>query len=97
LIPLGNMVVSSAIADFNLNVNSYFALDAAVATEAYDGINTNLDMVMETKDASNNSIWPQARLGNGNLRNRWLHNDFEEVSYPFVYPLYQTIVGLGES
>ena len=34
---LGNMVVSSAIRDFGLNVNSYFALDAAVATEAYDG------------------------------------------------------------
>lgn len=42
---LGNMVVSSAIKDFGLSVNSYFALDAAVATEAYDGNNSFLDMV----------------------------------------------------
>ena len=42
---LGNMVVSSAIRDFGLSVNSYFALDAAVATEAYDGNNSYLDMV----------------------------------------------------
>jgi alpha-tubulin suppressor-like RCC1 family protein len=42
---LGNMVASSAIKDFTLNVNSYFALDAAVATEAYDGDNSFMDMV----------------------------------------------------
>jgi hypothetical protein len=42
---LGNMVVSSAIADFDLSVNSYFALDAAVPTEAYDGNNSFMDMV----------------------------------------------------
>lgn len=32
---LGNMVVSSAIKDHNLNVAKYFMLDAAVAIEAY--------------------------------------------------------------
>jgi hypothetical protein len=42
---LGNMVVSSAIKDFSLNVKSYFALDAAMATEAYDGDNSFTDMV----------------------------------------------------
>lgn len=33
---LGNMVVSSAIADHGLSVNTYFMLDAAVAMEAYN-------------------------------------------------------------
>lgn len=33
---LGNMVVSSAIADHNMNVSKYFMLNAAVASEAYD-------------------------------------------------------------
>jgi hypothetical protein len=33
---LGNMVVSSAIADWGLNVNAYFMIDAAVAMEAYN-------------------------------------------------------------
>jgi hypothetical protein len=34
---LGNIVVSSAIQDFGMNIDAYFAIDAAVATEAYDG------------------------------------------------------------
>ena len=33
---LGNMMVSSAIVDHNLNVETYFLLNAAVAMEAYD-------------------------------------------------------------
>ncbi|MFH0908253.1 MAG: hypothetical protein V1929_05790 [bacterium] len=33
---LGNMVVSSAIKDYGLNVDKYFMLDAAVAVECYD-------------------------------------------------------------
>jgi hypothetical protein len=33
---LGNMVVSSAIADYHLSVTKYFMINAAVATEAYD-------------------------------------------------------------
>jgi hypothetical protein len=45
---LGNMVVSSAVKDFGLSVNSYFALDAAVATEAYDGNGGTSDMVNPT-------------------------------------------------
>lgn len=42
---LGNMVVSSAVVDWGLNVNAYIMIDAAVAMEAYDagvGINMNL-------------------------------------------------------
>ena len=43
---LGNMVVSSAIADWGLNVNAYFAIDAAVAMEAYNsGIGENPHLV----------------------------------------------------
>jgi len=33
---LGNMVVSSAIEDYSMNVSKYLMLDAAVASEAYD-------------------------------------------------------------
>ena len=33
---LGNMVISSAIADWGLNANTYFMIDAAVAMEAYN-------------------------------------------------------------
>jgi hypothetical protein len=38
---LGNMVVSGAIQDYNLSVNKYFMLDAAVATECYDPLTFN--------------------------------------------------------
>jgi hypothetical protein len=42
---LGNMVASSAVKDFGLSVDKYLALNAAVATEAYDGGSGNLQMV----------------------------------------------------
>jgi hypothetical protein len=43
---LGNMLVSSAIADWNLNVNAYFMIDAAVAMEAYNASTSdNLNLV----------------------------------------------------
>lgn len=43
---LGNMLVSSAIADWNLNVNAYFMIDAAVAMEAYNAsASDNLNLV----------------------------------------------------
>jgi len=43
---LGNMVVSSAIADWGLNVNTYFMLDAAVAMETYNAsASDNLNLV----------------------------------------------------
>ena len=46
---LGNMVVSSAIADWGLNVNAYFAIDAAVAMEAYNsGIGENPQSCADT-------------------------------------------------
>ena len=42
---LGNMVVSSAIVDYKMGVENYFAIDAAVAMEAYDGTLCELDML----------------------------------------------------
>ncbi|MGD0207740.1 MAG: hypothetical protein ABSC89_09070 [Verrucomicrobiota bacterium] len=43
---LGNMVVSSASADWGLNANTYFAIDAAVAMEAYNAsASDNLNLV----------------------------------------------------
>jgi hypothetical protein len=42
---LGNMVVSSAIVDSGMSVEKYFAIDAAVAMEAYDGSIKDLGMV----------------------------------------------------
>jgi hypothetical protein len=42
---LGNMVVSSAIADWGMNVEKYCAIDAAVAMEAYDGMIQESDMI----------------------------------------------------
>jgi pimeloyl-ACP methyl ester carboxylesterase len=34
---LGNMVVSTAISDYGANISDYYMLNAAVATESYDG------------------------------------------------------------
>ena len=42
---LGNMVVSSAIVDSGMDVEKYFAIDAAVAMEAYDGTICDFGMV----------------------------------------------------
>jgi len=42
---LGNMVVSSAISDYQAAVNRYFLIDAAVAAEAYDGAQGNNQVV----------------------------------------------------
>jgi pimeloyl-ACP methyl ester carboxylesterase len=39
---LGNMLVSSAIADHGAKVTNYLMLDAAVASEAYDGVETKI-------------------------------------------------------
>jgi hypothetical protein len=42
---LGNMVVSSAIADHKLVASNYFMIDAAVALEAYSPASSNKDMM----------------------------------------------------
>jgi hypothetical protein len=58
---LGNMVVSSAIQDYNMNVTKYFMLNAAVPAEAYDGslFDTNAVNVLVHDDwkAYNSKTW----------------------------------------
>lgn len=51
---LGNMVVSSAIVDHSLNVNTYFMLNAAVAMEAYNP-NTSFRDFMRHPDWQNHT------------------------------------------
>jgi hypothetical protein len=46
---LGNMLISSAIVDHQLSVDSYFAIDAAVAMEAYDGNAYDSNMINPKK------------------------------------------------
>jgi len=48
---LGNMVVSSAVADWNMSVGKYFMLNAAVASEAYDS-----SMWNDVPDVSNRLV-----------------------------------------
>ncbi len=49
---LGNMLVSSAIADSGLSVNAYFMLNAAVAQEAYDA-------TVSQRDSMRHPDWAQ--------------------------------------
>jgi hypothetical protein len=41
---LGNMVISTAISDYSANISDYYMLNAAVATESYDGSIQTTDM-----------------------------------------------------
>ena len=54
---LGNMVVSSAIADHDLEVENYFMIDAAVAMEAYESASTDL-MKPDSWDGYLPRLWP---------------------------------------
>ena len=39
--------------------------------------------------------WPQARLSNPDLQNRWLHSDLRSIAYLYVYKLYDEFKDLG--
>ena len=55
---LGNMVLSSAIQDYGANVDYYYMIDAAVASEAYDGSMEDLaTMVHPGWDSYSNRLW----------------------------------------
>ena len=56
---LGNMVVSSAIKDWNLSVNAYFMLNAAVAMEAYNDTYINRDDLRhpDWQNYTNHNLW----------------------------------------
>lgn len=53
---LGNMLASSAIKDWKLSVANYFAVDAAVAMEAYDG---GLESDAAMREAMCDPAWTQ--------------------------------------
>jgi hypothetical protein len=56
---LGNMVVSCAIKDYNLNVNAYFMFNAAVAMEAYNPSVSHRDDIRhpEWQNYTNYHLW----------------------------------------
>jgi hypothetical protein len=39
--------------------------------------------------------WPESRLNNQELSDRWLHSDLKDVAYQFNHLLYQRLIGLG--
>jgi hypothetical protein len=87
---LGNMVVSSAIRDHDLHVNSYFMLDAAVAQEAYDGTQSHPNMMNPTWDGYAPRLWASEwyRLfasSDGRRQNLTWRNRFGAFSQAFNY------------
>ena len=55
--------------------------------------NTNMqsNMVMTTKTVGSNTTtyWPLERKG------MWLHSDIKKVAYPYLFGIFDTIVGTG--
>jgi hypothetical protein len=54
----------------------------------------NFDMSASDQGQGFETGWPQDRLTDGDLRNRWLHSDFAKIAYPFVHKVYDKIVNL---
>lgn len=54
--------------------------------------NNNVDMA---KSMRNGILWPESRLLDSDLKDRWLHSDFKETAYLYVYNLYDDIVHKG--
>ena len=55
---LGNMVVLSAISDYNARINNYFMIDSAVAIEAIDGsVSQNPNMINSQWSAYNPRVY----------------------------------------
>jgi hypothetical protein len=77
---LGNMVVSSAIADHGLSAAKYFMMDAAVAKEAYDGLLTGGE-----QSAMRNPDWvhPSEGLYDWRLWASHWHLLFKQGGSPF--------------
>ena len=66
------------------------SLAAGLATVGGFGSGRNFDMQnsMETG-------WPSVRLGDPDKLNKWLHSDFRNVGYPYVYTIFDEFVNLG--
>jgi hypothetical protein len=56
------------------------------------GSQRNMDMNVEAVNTLNG--WPNERI-NGKFKSRWLHNDLREVSYLYVYGLFDRCVEIG--
>jgi len=54
---LGNMVVLSAISDWNAPISQYFMLDAAVPIEAIDSSSSNTNMILSTWQSYSNRLF----------------------------------------
>jgi hypothetical protein len=87
---LGNMVVSSAITDNGLSVNTYFMLNAAVAREAYksNALDTATMRHPDWQHYSNRlwaTEWHQL-FGSGDGRNALTWRDrFQNISFAYNY------------
>jgi hypothetical protein len=65
------------------------ALSDAAGANAVNGLgaNNNFNMPSLYKNG-----WPSSR----NQAGRWLHSDLKTIGYPYIYPMYDEIVELGE-
>jgi hypothetical protein len=87
---LGNMVVSSAIADHGLSVNAYFMLNAAVAMEAYNASFDNRNVIRHSDWQNYDSrLWASEwyqlfTSGDGRNTLRW-GDRFGTISSAFNY------------
>ena len=89
---LGNMVVSSAIQDYNLSVDKYFMLEAAVPTESYNSSSPNVsDLVHEDWTGYNFNTWSanwHTLFSDSRANLTWI-NRFPNV-VPVAYNFYST-------
>lgn len=96
----GSTVASNRVVQSLLLAEAIPAVSCAAGGNAVVdfGINNgtgNIDMMNKKKsDGNNGFIWPVDRLSSA-YGNRWLHGDFKEVAYYFVYPLFDDVVTKG--
>ena len=43
-----------------------------------------------------NCPWPQSRLSSDIIHSRWLHSDIRDVPLPYIAPVFDTILEIGE-
>ncbi len=68
------------------------ALSRATGANPVDGffLDNNVDMMTTMKNG-----WPAGRMNSDHKLNNWLHGDFRDVGYFFVYRLYDDICTRG--
>ena len=65
------------------------AMSFAAAANSVLGMRDNISMMGETNS------WPQVRLNDQDLGNRWLHSDFKNISLNYVHPMYERMINIG--